>query len=140
VTRSKKMVLVFSDVKSVIYTNHLPKGKTVNLEYMKKILARLLVIFRTESPSCHPMTGTSCSTPLPQSRSSRQQKGSRQSAGPRPSGLFPLPEGEVGAGWTGQLPQSREGFFELWAASMSKNNSEQITYNVHVISFFALRI
>ncbi len=32
--------VVFFDVKSVIYMNHLPKGKTVKAEYMKKILAR----------------------------------------------------------------------------------------------------
>jgi hypothetical protein len=46
-TRSKQMVLVFFffNTKGFIYTN-ISSGKTVNVNYMKKALARFLVIFR----------------------------------------------------------------------------------------------
>jgi hypothetical protein len=44
-TRSKQMVLVFFNAKGFIYTN-ISSGKTVNVNYMKKALARFLVIFR----------------------------------------------------------------------------------------------
>jgi hypothetical protein len=125
------MVLVFFDVKSVIYTNHLPKGKTVNTEYMKKILARLLVIVFSGKKALHVIPGLGhhaphrCLSPgVPGSKRDQDNLPPTLFAGPHPIGLFPLPEGEVGAGWTGQLPQSWEGSFELWAASMSKNNSE----------------
>ncbi len=49
-TRTKKMVLVFFDAKGVIYTNHVPKGKTVNAEYIKKALARFLKVFKSKRP------------------------------------------------------------------------------------------
>jgi hypothetical protein len=35
-TRTKKMVLIFFDEKGVIYMNYVPKGETVNPEYVKK--------------------------------------------------------------------------------------------------------
>jgi hypothetical protein len=49
-TRTKKMVLVFFDAKGVIYTNYVPKGETVNAEYIKKALARFLKIFQAKRP------------------------------------------------------------------------------------------
>jgi hypothetical protein len=33
-TRSKQMVLVFFNTKGMIYTNYIPKGKTVNAKYI----------------------------------------------------------------------------------------------------------
>jgi histone-lysine N-methyltransferase SETMAR len=47
-TRTKKMVLVFFDAKDVIYTNYVPKGETVNAEYIKKALARFLKVFKAK--------------------------------------------------------------------------------------------
>jgi hypothetical protein len=44
------MVLVFFDTKGVIYMNYAPRGKTINAEYVKKALARFLVIFRNKRP------------------------------------------------------------------------------------------
>jgi hypothetical protein len=44
-TRSKHMVLIFSNAKGVIYTNCVYRGKTVNTKDVKKALARFLVIF-----------------------------------------------------------------------------------------------
>ncbi len=49
-TRSKQMVLVFFDAKGVIYTNYVPKGETVNAEYIKKSMARFLKVFRKKRP------------------------------------------------------------------------------------------
>jgi hypothetical protein len=49
-TQTKKMVLVFFDVKGIIYMNYVPKGKTVNAEYVKNVLARLLKVFREKRP------------------------------------------------------------------------------------------
>jgi histone-lysine N-methyltransferase SETMAR len=49
-TRNKKMVLVFFDAKGVIYTNYVPKGETVNAEYIKKALARFLKVFKSKRP------------------------------------------------------------------------------------------
>jgi hypothetical protein len=44
------MVLVFFDAKGVICTNYVPKGKTVNAEYIKKALARCLKVFKAKRP------------------------------------------------------------------------------------------
>ncbi len=44
------MVLVFFDAKGVIYTNYVPKGETVNAEYIKKALARFLKVFKSKRP------------------------------------------------------------------------------------------
>ena len=49
-SRSKQMVLVFFDAKGVIYTNYVPRGETVNADYIKKALARFLVVFRQKRP------------------------------------------------------------------------------------------
>ncbi len=42
------MVLVFFDAKGVIYMNYVPKGETVNAEYIKKALARFLKVFKAK--------------------------------------------------------------------------------------------
>jgi hypothetical protein len=47
-TRTKKMVLVFFDMKGAIYMNYITKGETVNAEYIKKALARFLKVFKTK--------------------------------------------------------------------------------------------
>ncbi len=47
-TWTKKMVLVLYDAKGVIYTNYVPKGKTMNAEYIKKVLARFLKVFKAK--------------------------------------------------------------------------------------------
>jgi histone-lysine N-methyltransferase SETMAR len=47
-TRIKKMVLVFFNAKGIIYMNYVPKGKTVNAEYIKKALARFLKVFKAK--------------------------------------------------------------------------------------------
>jgi hypothetical protein len=47
-TRTKKMVLVFLEVKGVIYTNYFPKFETINAEYVKKALARFPKVFQRE--------------------------------------------------------------------------------------------
>ncbi len=44
------MVLIFFDAKGVIYTNYVPKGETVNTEYIKKALARFLKVFMAKRP------------------------------------------------------------------------------------------
>ncbi len=49
-TRTNKMVLVFFDAKGVIYTNYIPKGETVNAEYIKKALARFPQVFKSKRP------------------------------------------------------------------------------------------
>jgi hypothetical protein len=49
-TRTKKMVLAFFDAKGIIYTNYVPKGETVNAEYIKKALARFLKVFKANKP------------------------------------------------------------------------------------------
>jgi histone-lysine N-methyltransferase SETMAR len=41
-----KQVLVFFAAKSVIYTNFVPKGETVNVSYIRTALARFLKVFR----------------------------------------------------------------------------------------------
>jgi len=51
-SRTKQMVLVFFDAASVIiFMNYVPRGETVNVEYIKKALARFLVIFRQKRPN-----------------------------------------------------------------------------------------
>ncbi len=49
-TWTKKMVLVFFNVKGIICKNYVPKGETVNAEYMKKALARFLKVFKAKRP------------------------------------------------------------------------------------------
>ncbi len=43
-------MLVFFDAKGVIYMNYVPKGETVNAEYIKKALARFLNVFKSKRP------------------------------------------------------------------------------------------
>jgi hypothetical protein len=79
------MVLVFFDAKGVIYTNYVPKGETVNAEYIKKALARFLKVSRRRGRSCHPRTGSCAGTTprsiLPtQSRNTWRGRGSRRFA------------------------------------------------------------
>jgi hypothetical protein len=59
--RSQQIML-----KGVIYTNYIPSGKTINVDYVKKALARLLVILRTKRPVYHPRIGC-CTGTMPQS-------------------------------------------------------------------------
>jgi hypothetical protein len=40
------MALVFFDAKGVIYTNFVPKSKTVNTTYIRTALTRFLKVFR----------------------------------------------------------------------------------------------
>jgi hypothetical protein len=47
-TQTKEMVLIFFDVKGVIYTNYVPNGGTVNDKYIKEDLARFLKVFKAK--------------------------------------------------------------------------------------------
>jgi hypothetical protein len=49
-SRTKQMVLVFFDAKGVIYTNLVPKGKTVSFSYILTVLARFLRVFKEKRP------------------------------------------------------------------------------------------
>jgi histone-lysine N-methyltransferase SETMAR len=40
------MVFLFFDAKGIFHTNYVPKGKAVNAEHIKKVVARFLKIFR----------------------------------------------------------------------------------------------
>jgi hypothetical protein len=44
------MVLVFFHTSGIIYSNYIPKGKTVNAEYVKRVLATFLKVFREKRP------------------------------------------------------------------------------------------
>jgi histone-lysine N-methyltransferase SETMAR len=44
------MVFVFFDAKAVIYTNYVPKGKTVNALYIRNAVARFLKVFKERRP------------------------------------------------------------------------------------------
>jgi hypothetical protein len=46
----KQMVLVFFDMKGIIYVNLVPKGKTVNTSYIRTALARSLKAFKAKRP------------------------------------------------------------------------------------------
>ncbi len=46
VTRSKLMVLAFFNNKGLIYINYVPRGKTVNANYIVKALSRVLTVFK----------------------------------------------------------------------------------------------
>jgi hypothetical protein len=45
-----RMALIFFDTKGLIYSNYIHKGGNINAKYMKKALARFLVIFRQKRP------------------------------------------------------------------------------------------
>ena len=49
-SRTKQMVLVFFDTKGVIYTNYVPKGQTVNGEYIREALGKFVKIFKKKRP------------------------------------------------------------------------------------------
>ncbi len=44
-TRSKQMVLAFFDNKGLIHTNYVPKGQTVNTNYIVEALSKFLATF-----------------------------------------------------------------------------------------------
>ena len=45
-TRTKQMVLVFFNSKGLIYTNYMPRGTTINTDYIVGALGRFMMIFR----------------------------------------------------------------------------------------------
>lgn len=49
-TRTKKMVLAFFDSKGLVYTNIVPKGQTVNSDYIVKVLATFLKQYKKKRP------------------------------------------------------------------------------------------
>jgi hypothetical protein len=49
-SRTKQMVLAFFDNKGVIYTNHVPRGTTVNGDYITKALKSFLKALRLKRP------------------------------------------------------------------------------------------
>jgi histone-lysine N-methyltransferase SETMAR len=49
-TRAKQMVLAFFDAKVLIYTNYMPKGTTVNANYIVEALGTLLKVLRKKRP------------------------------------------------------------------------------------------
>jgi hypothetical protein len=48
-TRAKQMVLSFSDNKSIIYTNYMPRGTMVNADYIMEALGQLHEDFQEEA-------------------------------------------------------------------------------------------
>jgi histone-lysine N-methyltransferase SETMAR len=49
-TRAKQMVLAFFDAKGLIYTNYMPKGTTVNANYIVEALGTFLKVLRKKRP------------------------------------------------------------------------------------------
>ncbi len=49
-TRKKQMVLAFFEAKGLIYTNFMPRGKTVNAMFIIEALTRFLRIFKQKKP------------------------------------------------------------------------------------------
>jgi histone-lysine N-methyltransferase SETMAR len=49
-TRTKQMVLVFFDSKGLIYTNYVPRGTTVNANYIVEALGTFMKILRKKRP------------------------------------------------------------------------------------------
>jgi [histone H3]-lysine36 N-dimethyltransferase SETMAR len=49
-TRTKQMVLCFFDSKGLIYTNYVPRGTTVNANYILDALGRFMKIFKQKRP------------------------------------------------------------------------------------------
>jgi hypothetical protein len=45
-TRSKQTVLAFFDNEGLIYTNYVPRGKMVNVDYIVEALSRFLAVFK----------------------------------------------------------------------------------------------
>jgi histone-lysine N-methyltransferase SETMAR len=50
VTRTKQVVLVFFDSKGLIYTNYVPRGNTVNANYIVEALGTFMKILRKKRP------------------------------------------------------------------------------------------
>jgi hypothetical protein len=50
-TRSKQMVLAFFDNEGLIYTNYVPKGQTVNANYIVEALSKFLATFKKKRPN-----------------------------------------------------------------------------------------
>jgi hypothetical protein len=75
----KQMVLVFFDTVGILYTKYVPKGKTVDAEYIKKSMARFLKIFRKKRLVMLPKSG-SCTGTTPQSSITWWRRGSRRFA------------------------------------------------------------
>jgi histone-lysine N-methyltransferase SETMAR len=50
VTRTKQMVLAFFDSKGLIYTNYMPRGTTVNANYIVEALGTFMKILRKKRP------------------------------------------------------------------------------------------
>jgi hypothetical protein len=90
--RSQQIML-----KGVIYNNYIPSDITINADYVKKALARLLVILRTKRPVYHPRI--SCLSPgVPDSEGGEDNLTPSLFSISRPSRRFPLSESEVRAG------------------------------------------
>ncbi len=53
-SRTKQMVLAFFDNKGVIYTNYVPRGATVNGDYIIKALKGFLKALRLKRPDLEP--------------------------------------------------------------------------------------
>jgi hypothetical protein len=51
VTRRKQMVLAFLDNEGLIYTNYVPKGQTVNANYIVEALSKFLATFKKKRPN-----------------------------------------------------------------------------------------
>jgi hypothetical protein len=49
-TRTKQMFLAFFDSKGLIYTNYMPRGTTVNANYIVEALGTFLKILRKKRP------------------------------------------------------------------------------------------
>jgi hypothetical protein len=50
-TRSKQMVLAFFDNEGLIYMNYVPKGQTVNANYIVDALSKFLATFKKKRPN-----------------------------------------------------------------------------------------
>jgi hypothetical protein len=63
-TRTKQMVLAFFDSKGLIYTNYVPRGTTVNANYIVEALGTFMKNLRKKRPQMGPETGCSIGTML----------------------------------------------------------------------------
>jgi hypothetical protein len=63
VSRSKQMVLAFFDWKGLIYTNYVPRGTTVNANYIMEALGKFLKVFRQKRPEMAAGTSGFIGTP-----------------------------------------------------------------------------
>jgi hypothetical protein len=122
-TRTKKMVLVLFDTKGIIYTNYIPKGETLNTEHQEghgkvfesfqgkeadHVVPGLVpALGQRPGPYCHHSPG------VHGGEGDQDALPSALFARSRPSGLLPLPKGEVRSGWPlnepGELPEELEG-------------------------------